>query len=339
MSIPLWLYKSLDKGSVTADSFVIEKPQTVSLRYHFRIRLCFLLAVALLVSALVFSGTAQQNLRDGEKSCGFLDNDLAFTGTPLEQARCLLRPIKVYGVLDEPLKHLPEPLENLIGQPVKFSKEALRRYLAMAKISEMDIGGSLDAPLSRANDNQPAAPLAAYFVIHDVSAPNYLTKEMPLNINRRDWEWNDLQKYWAANRAAHIFINRLGESVTTVDFQTPWRATKLEVKVLKERGKGLFLHTELIQPRQSDPQGFAGNDAIAPTPGFTKAQMERLALVYAAASLRRGVWLIPAFHAAVDAGIAEAHDDPQHFDLAEWAGSLNRLLTTINKVGASKTNN
>src|SRR5689334_12981881 len=154
-----------------------------------RNRHCFLLAIALSVSALAFSDMVQQNLRVGEKSCGFLENDFAFTGTPLEQARCLLRPVKRYGVLDEPLKRLPEPLENLIGQPVKFSKEALRRYLATAKISEMDIGGSLDAPLSRANDNQPAAPLAAYFVIHDVSAPNYLTKEMPPNINERDWEW------------------------------------------------------------------------------------------------------------------------------------------------------
>ena len=68
------------------------------------------------------------------------------------------------------------------------------------------------------------------------------------------------------------------------------------------------------------------NDRIAPEPGLTDAQLDRLALVYVAASVRRGAWLIPAFHAAVEAGIPEAHDDPQNFDLARWAERLGRLI-------------
>jgi hypothetical protein len=45
--------------------------------------------------------------------------------------------------------------------------------------------------------------------------------------------------------------------------------------------------------------------------------------------VRRGAWLIPAFHAAVDAGIPEAHDDPQNFDLARWAERLRTLLAEL----------
>ena len=70
-------------------------------------------------------------------------------------------------------------------------------------------------------------------------------------------------------------------------------------------------------------------DAIAPQPGFTPAQYERLALIYTVASLRAGTWLIPGFHAAIDEGISDAHDDPQHFDLTAFDGALQALLASI----------
>ena len=41
--------------------------------------------------------------------------------------------------------------------------------------------------------------------------------------------------------------------------------------------------------------------------------------------------MVPAFHAAVDAGIPDAHDDPQNFDLAHWAKRLNLLLDALNQ--------
>jgi hypothetical protein len=265
-----------------------------------------------------------------EKPCVFVDVGFAFAGTPLEQAKCLLRPVARYGKLGEPLKKLPEPLEELVGKSIAFDKETLRSFLQQQKIKEEDLGGSLDDTLSRANDNNPGAPVAQYFVIHDVSTPNYPDESFPVNINEKTWEWNDLQSKWLNNKVAHIFINRLGESVTAIDFNTAWRATKLEVKVLKEKSKGLFLHTELVQPRRRDPNGSPKNDAIAPFPGFTDAQLERLALVYIAASVRGGMWMIPAYHAGVDAGIPDAHDDPQNFDLQRWANALGRLLKQIN---------
>lgn len=86
---------------------------------------------------------------------------------------------------------------------------------------------------------------------------------------------------------------------------------------------------ELVQPRRRDPQGGPKNDAIAPEPGFTPAQLRRLALLYVAASARRGEWLIPAFHAAVDAGIPGAHDDPQRFSLADWATAIESELARL----------
>src|SRR5262249_41348756 len=85
------------------------------------------------------------------------------------------------------------------------------------------------------------------------------------------------------------------------------------------------VNVELVQPRLRDARGI---DAIAPTPGFTDPQLDRLALVYIAASVRRGQWLIPAFHGVVDFGVG-SHDDPQNFDLEHWASCLAALLQEI----------
>ena len=88
-----------------------------------------------------------------------------------------------------------------------------------------------------------------------------------------------------------------------------------------------------MQPRIGDPAipkpGKTANDAIAPDPGFSDAQYERLALLYVAASVRRGEWLIPAFHAAIDSGFAGGHDDPQKFDLGKWAAAIADLLNKL----------
>jgi hypothetical protein len=52
-----------------------------------------------------------------------------------------------------------------------------------------------------------------------------------------------------------------------------------------------------------------------------RAQYDRLALLYTIASVRRGEWLIPAFHAAIDAEIRNGHDDPMNFDIGSFADS------------------
>jgi S-formylglutathione hydrolase FrmB len=254
-----------------------------------------------------------------ETNYPFDQTTLSFGGTPLEQARMLLRPVLPYGRLGEPLARLPTPLEDLVGKPIHISSEALLDYLNAHSIPEADLGGPCTNHLA-----------ATYFVIHDTSTPNYLGEPFPANINTADWPQNGLQR-WSKSPVAHVFVNRLGESVGTHSWVTPWRATKLEVKVLGEKGRGLFVHTELVQPRRTDPQGRSGNDAIAPEPGFTAAQLDRLALLYVVASVQHGSWMIPAFHATVDAGIPDAHDDPQNFDLVSWAKRVANLVEVLDK--------
>jgi len=69
---------------------------------------------------------------------------------------------------------------------------------------------------------------------------------------------------------------------------------------------------------------------VAPEPGFSVPQLDRLALLYVAASVRRGKCLIPAFHGVIDDEFGiRAHDDPQHFDLELWALRLQALLDEL----------
>jgi hypothetical protein len=284
---------------------------------------------------------AQLCVKAQNTPCPFDDSTLSYAGTPQEQAKCLLRPVLMGGNLGAPLKKLPKPLDKLIGQPLTVDKAALEHYLAAHNINEADIGGSLNDPVAAANTADPNAPLARYFVIHDTSTPNYMDKPFPPDINEATWNLNDLRKRWAGRKVTHVFINRLGESVTAVDFKTelpdPNHGTKFARDHLRNKGKGLYLHIELLQPRRRNPQGKPdNNDNFAPVPGFTDAQLERLALVYIAASVRRGAWLIPAFHAAIDAGIPDAHDDPQNFDIVQWTKHLRELLKAIKASSAKK---
>jgi len=245
--------------------------------------------------------------------CGFDVETLQFAGGPLAQARCLLRPVAQGGVLSV--------------QPVGDLKPRLQRWLASQGIADAAVGGPLAAPLSHARDDDPAAPAARYFVLHDTStpwlgdAPSFPPDDAPA--------LNDLARFAGPEAVAHVFVDRRGETLLGHDLRVPWRATQLEVRRVGPRSRGLFLHVELAQPRRRDPAGSPRNDAIAPVPGFTDAQYAQAALLYAAASARRGDWLIPAFHAALDEGIAGAHDDPQHFDIARFALALDRLRDAL----------
>jgi hypothetical protein len=267
------------------------------------------------------------------RSCPFDKQILQFTGAPSEQARCLLRKVGIQGEVGEPLKKLPALLEKLIGQPVKIKKENLRLFLKAHKCDENMLGGSLDLPLSGAKLPNGEQIQALYFLIHDTSDPYLKDEPFPSQINDASWSGNNLEK-WLKLPVAHVFVNRAGESITTNNFnETVARGwgTKFARDFLKTDGKGLQLHIELVQPRRRDVnrQPRETNDAIAPQPGFSGKQYERLALLYVCASVRRGSWLIPAFHAAVDAGIKDAHDDPQNFDLKTWTEKLDELINQL----------
>lgn len=309
--------------------------------------------------------TAAAPSRAQDPNCPFDPATYSFAGTDVEQARCLMRRVLKGGDL-EPQRELPALIERLVGQPVSVSKDSLRRYLRAHGIVENDaagnteIGGSLDAPLSRANSNDRRAPFARYFVIHDTSTPNLVRDlpDFPREINDAAWvwrgtRWNDLNLPLYRNSGeAHMYINRVGQSVAPQrrTFATPWRATRFESNALHgTRLRGLFLHIENIQPRLCDPAvgtccrtcvirgepRTCCNDAVAPKPGFSEAQLNRLALVYVAASVRRGTWLIPVFHCVLDTHpripTGQRHDDPQNFDVQAWADSLQRLLTEFER--------
>jgi hypothetical protein len=277
--------------------------------------------------------TALNNMSAQNTPCKFDGSTLQFAGSPVEQARCLLRTNGIGGVLGSELKKLPHPLEKLTGQPVVLRKDKLRKYLNKQGITEDALGGSLDLPLAGAQLPGSEHTQALYFVIHDTSSPYLKDEPFPQYFNAdKNWKGNDLQ-IWVKQPVAHIFVNRLGESLTTTPFSEPVRkgwGTKFARDVLKAEAKGFQLHIELVQPRRRDPNGKnPANDLIAPLPGFTKQQYERLALLYVCASVRRGSWLIPAYHSAIDAGIKDAHDDPQNFELHGFAKALSSLIGKI----------
>lgn len=266
------------------------------------------------------------------KPCLFDEKNLQFAGSPVNQARCLLRPNKIYGTLGEELKELPNPLEKLIGQETAIKKKNLRTYFIEKGIGEQSLGGSLDENLSTAKLPSGAEIQALYFIIHDTSSPYLKDEPFPANFDTdANWRGNNL-KIWVNSPVAHIFVNRLGESLTTTPFNEPVRkgfGTKFARDFLKSEAKGLQIHIELIQPRRRLASGSPTNDAVAPFPGFTKAQYERLALLYVCASVRRGTWLIPAYHSAIDAGIKDAHDDPQNFELEKFAAALAKIIKDV----------
>lgn len=294
----------------------------------FEIRNSKLVLLLSFVSCLLSSAVMAQN-----SPCKFDETTLQFAGRPVKQARCLLRPNKIGGVLGEELKKLPAPLEDLIGEKVRIKTEKFRKYLQKHKIDEEKIGGSLDQPLSTAKLPDGETIQALYFIIHDTSSPYLQDAPFPDNFDTdANWRGNDLT-IWLKQPVAHIFVNRLGETITTTPFEEPVRkgwGTKFARDFLMADGKGLQIHIELIQPRRRDAAKMPPeNDLIAPFPGFTEKQYERLALLYAAASRRRGTWLIPAYHSAVDAGIRDAHDDPQNFELRKFAEHLKKLLKKL----------
>jgi hypothetical protein len=261
----------------------------------------------------------------GPERCSFDERRLSFAGSPIRQARCLLSPVLIHGEIGPPRRRLGAFLEAHVGKRVRIDRARLRALLAAEHLPAL--AASVETPLSRARNNDPQAPFARYFVIHDTSLELSLS-EFPANdseqANGLGWTYPD------GTQVAHTFTNRRGEILFAHDYAIPWRATKRERDAITHGdAKGLFLHNELNQIRLNDPAGRPGNHDRAPEPGFTAAQYDRLALLYILASVRGGHWLIPGFHALIDSGIPDAHDDPQNFDMAAWEAALVRRTTEL----------
>jgi hypothetical protein len=262
--------------------------------------------------------------------CEFNPDLLSFAGDAAQQAACLTTKVLKFGQLGT-RADLPTGFAKRVGQPIDLpAREALRALLQDFALDQT-FGPTLSDPVASARDNDSVSPFVQYFVMHDTSSPNFTRREFPPDIDH-DPGINNLARYVCSNKIerAHVFINRSGEVLFAHDFGVPWRATKFEMATnFGSALKGLFVHVELIQPRRSEPSHGWLNDFQAPTPGFSAAQYERLALVYIVASVRAGHWLIPAFHAVIDEGIYDKHDDPQNFEFATFDENLEKLLDKL----------
>jgi hypothetical protein len=260
--------------------------------------------------------------------CKFDHDTQLFGGTPAEQARCLLNPVEPVGRLGPAMDVLPAALESRVGGEIDLPSRETLGALLRDRGATQDLIDTLAQPVSHAHDNDPLARQATYIVFHDTSTPNYRTQPWPMSIDE-DPKINNLARYECSNdiERAHVFINRGGKIFLAHDFTVPWRATKFEsAKNFGPALKGLFLHIELIQPRRALKGYGSRNDFLAPRPGFSQAQYDSLALVYTVASRRAGFWMIPAFHSVLDEGIRNKHDDPQNFELGQFAQSLDALV-------------
>src|ERR1043165_6871752 len=179
-------------------------------------------------AAAALNCTPKQNASAELKAKGLCKFDaatLSIAGTPSEQARCLLRPVKKQGNLGDALQTLPQPLENLVGKPFAPSKQDLRTFLQANNIAEKDIGGSLDKPLSSGKTTAGQPTPARYFVIHDTSTPNCsepgacaVQNQFPANMNQPDWSQNkSFNGHKGGAAVAHLITNRVGDSFTMVD--------------------------------------------------------------------------------------------------------------------------
>ncbi|ROM66097.1 hypothetical protein BK653_19755 [Pseudomonas brassicacearum] len=264
--------------------------------------------------------------------CKFDVHKKSFEGTPAQQASCLTREVKRQGNIGD--ETITPFLKEIAGKPAP-NVQAVQALLDARKIEAAEVGGSITKPIS-----------ANYFIIHDTSSPNcseawpsascQTRGEFPLN--RDDASWNYNKNFGGhpkpfPDRAAHVFTNRVGASITEVNFADQIATTKFESCVDGTVKTKLFVGVENIQPRVGAPKipkpGERANDFDAPSPGFTTKQYERLALLYIVASARRGQWLVPAFHAVLDQFYAGGHDDPQRFDMEAFSAGVQKYSEAI----------
>ena len=260
-------------------------------------------------------------------TCQFDRDTLTFSGTPTEQATCLLRKVELMG--KKSAQPLPPVIKHLMEQG--GAPSAAQKTAAIAAFPEpyrTYAIGYQDKPMSQ---TEAGVPLL-YFVIHDTSEPFLGNERFPHRLND-DPKVNSFATYLADEPVAHIFLNRQGQIWGAHDFSVPWRATKLESRVIGAPARGRFVHIETVQPRRFLPGASNRGQTYGPKPGFTAAQYRMLAALYVYASARAGRWLIPAFHSTVDDGIPDAHDDPQNFELGKFARELERFVS-VDKPGA-----
>ena len=247
----------------------------------------------------------------GIGGCRFDRSALAFPGTDAEQASCLLRKVKAKGT-GATVQPMPAWLVDNVGKPVPLSRAQLDRYLGRHGISASELPG-----------RAAAAGQLRYFVIHDTSAPEIAQAEgFPANMDAPGYPGNNLANWdGALGQRVNLITGRDGRSRAWQDWGATRSlpATKLEMNSIVPAARPVFVHVESVQPRLKPRGSWAW---IAPEPGFSPQQEQRLALAYISASIAAGRWLIPAYHFNIDEGLPDAHDDPQNADLRSWAAQV-----------------
>ena len=281
-----------------------------------------LFALTLTALPLIIAPVAASAEEIGE--CRFDRDTLTFAGTPVEQATCLLRKVELMGAKrDQPLPDVIRTLLESPDGPTPAMKQA-----ALDAFPEPYRTYAIEQANAPTSQTEAGAKLL-YYVIHDTSTPFYANEPFPKDIHN-DWGVNSFTPYmdgtFAAQPVAHIFLNRVGQIWAGHEFIEPWRATKLESRVVGAPARGRFVHIETVQPRRFLPGATSRGQTEGPQPGFSAEQYRMLGALYVYVSARSGRWLIPGFHATVDAGIPDAHDDPQNFELVRFAAELDALV-------------
>jgi hypothetical protein len=254
-------------------------------------------------------------------TCQFNRDTLNFAGTRLEQAECLLQKVEPQGKLSP--QKLPKVLRAILSHETAPPPYALDAALSV--FPEPFRAYATQHSRDPVSQTEAGLPLR-YFVIHDTSTPFIGHAPFPHDLDG-DPQINSFDPYYSDEPVAHIFLNRAGQIWQGHEFAEAWRATKLESRVVGVPARGRFVHIETVQPRRfADGSDWLG-DTRGPQPGFSHAQYRMLAALYVLTSVRAGVWLVPAFHHTVDSGIPEAHDDPQNFELKQFARELERLIS------------
>jgi len=143
--------------------------------------------------------------------CVFDAATLSFAGEPADQAKCLMRGMDASRNLAPARETLPSALADRVGGETGLpSREALSALLSKQDM-EWDFAAYLWIPVSRANDNDPNAPMARYFVIHDTSGPYYGRRSFPADIDVSQ-KINSLNTFRCSDGwgKAHVVINRSG---------------------------------------------------------------------------------------------------------------------------------
>lgn len=166
-------------------------------------------AILVITCCAFSSGVATPAIAESVGRCRFERTALTFQGSPQEQAACLLRSVAKFGRVDPQPAVLPALLIELIGSPVGALKPPLASFLVARNLNPSHLGGSLDRALSRVG---PEGPAARYFVIHDTSSPWLRNAtEFPPNDTP---PLNRLADFAGTNAVAHVFVNRLGDTLT-----------------------------------------------------------------------------------------------------------------------------